>query len=57
MRLSNHLLEMGNPQHPESYTTDNPHALTGVCVHGWNDHFFISWVIVLQVQWFMVVWF
>lgn len=57
MQLPNHLMGMGNPQHPESYTTDNPHALTGVCVQGWNDHFFISWVIVLQDQWFVVVWF
>lgn len=50
-------MRMGNPQHPESYTIDNPHTLTGVCVPGWNARFLISSVIVLQVQWFVVVWF
>lgn len=57
MRLPNCFMRMGNPQHPESYTIDNPHTLTGVCVPGWNARFLISSVIVLQVQWFVVVWF
>ena len=56
MPLPNCFMRMRNPQHPESYTIDNPHALTGVCVQGWNDHSFISWAIPLQVRWFVVVW-
>lgn len=50
-------MRVENPQHPESYTVDNQHALTGVCVLGWNARFFTSWAIALQVQWFVVVWF